>query len=79
MALYFFHLRNTVTDIWDVEGAQAVNLDAAKNVALRAARDTMSQDMKEGRLDLRFRIEVEDAGHNLVHTLRLADAFQLIR
>ena len=78
MPMYFFHLRNRVVDVEDEEGVDLASLEAAKAQALKAARDTLCQDMREGILDLRFRIEVADAGGRLLHTLHLSDAFTVI-
>ena len=47
-------------------------------MALIAARDTLSHDIKQGLLDLRFRIEVEDAEGNLLHSLALKQAFTVV-
>jgi len=46
---------------------------------MRAARDTLSQGLRSGVLDLRYRIEVEDEKRAIIHTLQLADAFRTIR
>ena len=78
MPLYFFHLRNKVVDVEDEEGVFLPSLEKAREVALRAARDTLCQDMRTGVLDLRFRIEVTNAAGKVVHTIRLAEAFTVI-
>lgn len=78
MPVYFFHLRNKVVDVQDEEGVFLPNLERAREVALRAARDTLCQDMRTGLIDLRFRIEVTNASGKLLHTIRLAEAFTVI-
>jgi hypothetical protein len=79
MARYYFHLRDSIAGFEDGEGVELGDLDAARVTALRAARDTLSQGLKSGVLDLRYRIEVEEDGGAIVHTLQLADAFKTIR
>jgi len=78
MARYFFHLRDHTDQILDLEGVQLPSVDAVKPEALRAARDTLSHEIKDGVVDLRYRIDVEDAGGRIVHSLPLRDAFEVI-
>ena len=78
MPVYFFHIRNNVSLLEDEEGTDLPDLEAAKSQALRSARDTLCQELRAGYLDLRFRIEVEDANKQVVHILKLADAFKII-
>ena len=75
MARYFFHLRDHESSIFDEEGVDLADLSAVQMTALKAARDTLSHDMKAGFIDLRYRIEVEDVEGTVVHTLPLKDAF----
>ena len=78
MARYFFHLRDGSDQVLDPEGIELADVDAVKAKVLLAARDTLSNDIREGKLDLRYRIEVEDAAGNLVYRLALKDAFEVI-
>ena len=48
-------------------------------VSLASARDCMADNEKQGRLDLRCRIDVEDEGGRLVHSLAFADAISVFR
>ena len=45
--------------------------------ALMAARDCMAGDVKEGRLDVHYRIDVHDADGKLVHSQAFADALEV--
>ncbi len=38
----------------------------------------MSEDVKSGRLDLHYRIDVHDESGELVHSLAFADALQIV-
>lgn len=78
MPLYFFHLRHQFEEIIDPEGQDLGGIDAARNLALDAARDTLSADMKKGIIDLRFRIDVEDEQGTLLHSIAFKDAFEVL-
>lgn len=78
MPVYFFHLRNKIVDVDDEEGVFLPDLEAAKQQALRAARDTLCQDIRTGAIDLRYRIEVSDSNGKVLHTIKLGDAFTII-
>jgi hypothetical protein len=60
MIRYFFHVRDGSDVALDPEGLELADLEAAQNAALEAARDTLSHDIKQGFIDLRLRIDVED-------------------
>ena len=60
MARYFFHLRDGDDQLLDPEGTELSDKQSIEAAALRAARDTLSHELQSGRLDLRYRIDVED-------------------
>jgi hypothetical protein len=76
---YYFHLRDRRDLLRDREGVELAGLDAVRTTALTAARDTLSHEVKDGRVDLRCAIEVEDAAGALVHRLPFINAFELVR
>lgn len=78
MGRYFFHLRDDVDDLLDLEGMELPDEHAARSQALKAARDTLSHEMKSGCVDLRYRIDVEDDAGRLVHSLPFAAAFEVL-
>ena len=75
---YFFHLRDDTDEILDPEGSEMGGIEEARAMALLAARDTLSHEMKAGRLNVRYRIDVEDERGRIVHTLPLGNAFEFI-
>lgn len=77
MPLHYLHLRDHVDEILDPEGVE-LNEDAVPEHALRAARDCMAEDVKAGRLDLRFRIDVHDATGACVHSLPFTRALEIV-
>jgi len=79
MSRYFFHLRDGDDQLLDPDGVELADQQAIEATALAAARDTLSHELKAGRLDLRYRIDVEDEGGRVVHSIDLADAFETIR
>lgn len=52
--------------------------DAVPGVALRAARDCTAGDVMNGRIELKYRIDVEDEHHDIVHSVSFADAVEII-
>jgi hypothetical protein len=77
MHLYFMHLRDSTDELLDPDGLLLPD-DAVAGAALTAARDCMAHDLRSGRLDLRYRIEVEDEAGEIVHTLHFAEAFEMV-
>ncbi len=78
MPKLYFHLRENSEVLLDPEG-----IDMPENQvparALWEARALIAYDAAAGRIDLRPRIDVEDATGRLVHSLRLADAIEILR
>jgi hypothetical protein len=78
VARYFFHLRDGKDQLLDPDGIELPDQRAIEVAALKAARDTLSHELRAGRLDLRYRIDVEDECGTVVHSIDLADAFETI-
>ena len=74
-----FHLRNGTDQLLDPEGIDLPNLGAVRTQALRSARDTLSNELRDDRLDLRYWIDVEDTDGRAVFSLLLGNAFETIR
>jgi len=77
MPRYFLHLRDHADETLDPEGKE-MPAEAVSGLALWSARDCMADDVKNGELDLRYRIDVHDATGELVHRLPFADAVKII-
>jgi hypothetical protein len=78
MARFYFHLRDHVDQTLDPEGMDLADLDAVKASAMAAARDVMAGDLRMGMLDLRYRIDVEDASGAIVFSLPFQHAVNII-
>ena len=78
MTLYLFHLRNGSELVQDVEGQDLPDLDAAKRFALLCARDVLSDEMRNGYLNLGLRLDVVDATGAVVHSILSGEAFTVM-
>ena len=77
MPRYFFHLIDSVDEVLDPDGID-MPPEAITGAALLQARDCIAGDVKSGRLDLHYRIDVHDEAGQLVHTLPFADALEIV-
>lgn len=77
MPRYFMHLVDGDDVTLDPDGI-TISMDMIAPVALRSARDCIAGDVHLGRVDLRYRIDVQDESGEVVHSLPFADAVELI-
>ncbi len=70
----FFHLLECGSVTSDEEGVELANLDAARSEALRAAREVMSAEVREGRLCLSCQIDITEGDGTPLMTLPFRDA-----
>jgi hypothetical protein len=75
--VYFFNLFNDTGPVRDEEGRELPDLDAAKAEAIRNARSIMSDEVRQGRLDLCAHIDVVDEGQAILFTLRFDEALSI--
>lgn len=78
MARFHFHIKNDI-DAPDEEGLEFANLAAAHLQAMDYARDLAAAAVRQGRLDLKHRIEIEDDTGKVLMTVTFADAIELAR
>ena len=76
MPRYFLHLRDGSDELLDPEGL-ILPEEAVEGAALLAARDCMAADVRQGRLDLKYRIDVHAESGEIVLTLPFADALEI--
>jgi hypothetical protein len=73
MPRFYFHLHNDV-DAPDPEGKELPDLDAAREAAVRNARFTFAETVKEnGRVNLDHRIDIENEGGLVLDTVWFRD------
>jgi hypothetical protein len=75
---YYFHLHDTV-GVEDEEGKDLADVTAARDYALANVRDMVCSDVKNGVVNLDYRIEVVDEAGEAVLTLKFGDAFKVER
>lgn len=78
MVRYYFHLRDGVERLLDPQGADVDDPAQLARMALKEARAVVAQEALEGEINLQQRIEIEDEGGNLVHSLSFADAVRIV-
>ena len=78
MTKYFMNLRDGTEELLDPEGIEYESMDALRKAVLATARDLMCGDMVGGVIDLRFRIDAEDADGVIVYTLPFKHAVNII-
>ena len=78
MARYFLHLRDGTGETLDPEGQEYASLEILRTAVLKNARDVMSGALQTGIIDLRFRIDAEDARGMQVYTLPFKHAVNII-
>ena len=76
MPTYRFHVLNDI-DAPDEEGVELDNLALAHLKAIDAARDIASAAVRQGRLNLKHRIDVEDDSGTVLMTVTFADAIEV--
>jgi hypothetical protein len=77
MPRYYFHLRDSVDVVLDPEGLE-MPAEAISGAALMQARDCMAGDVKSGKIDFHYRIDVHDESGAVVHTLAFEDAVEIV-
>lgn len=76
MARFYFHIINDL-DVPDDEGQELANLAAAHLRAIDYARDLASAAVRQGRLDLKHRIDIEDDTGKVLAKVTFADAIDV--
>ena len=78
MSRYFLHLRDHCDELLDPEGVEFADLEALKKAVIEASRDVMCGDVRNGLIDLRYRIDVENEAGTVIYTLAFSAAVQII-
>jgi hypothetical protein len=78
VARYFMHLRDGTDELLDPEGCDYPTLEALRRATLITARDLIAGDVRDGRIDLRFRIDTHDETGKLVYSLPFKHALSII-
>jgi hypothetical protein len=71
------HLVDSTDILLDPEGIE-LQPEAVAPKALAAARDCIAGDVRDGNVDLRYRIDVQDENGKVIHSLPFADAVEIV-
>ncbi|MDY6922527.1 MAG: hypothetical protein SWI22_01040 [Pseudomonadota bacterium] len=77
MPRYFIHLVDGEDLTLDPDGVE-LGLEAIGPYTLLNARDCIAGDVRNGLVDLRYRLEVHDEHGVVVHRLSFADAVKVV-
>ena len=77
MPHFYLNLRNDV-ELKDPEGLEAESVEAARNAAIRGARDIMAEDMRCGEMRLCEKIDVVDESGRVVTTVAFRHAVTIV-
>lgn len=78
MARYYLQLRDAKDELLDPEGIEYADIDELRKAVLSGARDLISGDIRNGEIDMRFRIDAEDRDGLIVYTLTFKEAVRII-
>lgn len=78
MPRYFLNLRNGAQELRDPEGMECESLQKLRRTMLVMVRDMLSADIREGVVDLSFRLDAEDEDGAIVDSLAFEDAVKII-
>jgi len=78
MAQYFLHLRDGTDEILADESIEYKDMEAVRHAVLASARDIICGDVRDGIIDLRFRIDAENEGGEVVYSLPFEHAVSII-
>lgn len=78
MARYFLHLRDGTDELLDPEGIECADVQSLKAAVLANVRDLISGDiLRAGIIDLRYRVDAEDAAGKVVFSLPFRHALSI--
>jgi hypothetical protein len=78
MTRYLMNLRDGAEVLLGPDGVAYESRHTLREAVLRTVRDVMAGDLVRGVIDLRFRIDAEDAAGSIVHTLPFKQAVEII-
>ena len=79
MSRFFFHLHNGIGLIQDEYGRELPDLARVRAEAVKGIRSVVGDEVLNGRIDLRGRIEVVDEEGKVVATVTFEEAFATTR
>lgn len=77
MARYFLHVRNGNGLTRDIEGAEYPDLKSARDQAVEGVRSILSEEVRNGILDLNGTVEITEGDGTIVLRLAFVDAVEI--
>ena len=77
MARFYLHIRNGGGFAQDPEGQELFNLAAARSAAIEGVRSLLSEEARQGELDLSGSIEIADEEGNILLIVPFSEAISL--
>lgn len=77
MPRYYLHICNGIGFVEDTEGQELPNAEAARESAIKGARDLIASEVRDGVMNLSSFIEVEDENREHLFTLSFSEAVQV--
>ena len=78
MARYYLHLRDGSDELLDQAGSEFENVEALRQAVVMNARDCLCGDLRNGIIDLRYRIDAEDENGAIAYSMPFKHAFSII-
>lgn len=75
MPRVFLHISNSIGHVKDEEGTDVDDIQDARARAIESIRSIVGEEAKQGLIDLRGRIDVEEQRSGIVLTIPFAEAF----
>ena len=79
MPHYRLHISNSTGVAEDREGQALPDLDAAREEALRGIRSLLADELKDGKVDLRGKVDVVDDADRILMTVPFEESFAIVR
>ncbi|WP_010187157.1 DUF6894 family protein [Sphingomonas sp. PAMC 26605] len=77
MSRYFFHVQNQTSYVRDEVGSDLASPGLARSRAADAAGEILTADLRDGRTEVAFDIEVDDAAGERLFTVHVAGTVEL--
>lgn len=77
MPRFHIHVHNCIGEVRDEEGEDLPGIEAAESKAIEGLRSILSEEVLQGRLDLRGYAEIVDSRGEIRRTLRFAEVIEL--
>ncbi len=77
MARFYLHINNGGGYAEDPEGQELADLDAARTAAIEGVRSLLSEEARQGQLDLSGKIEIADGDGNILLIVPFSEAVEL--